>query len=329
LSVLVTAHHADDNIETLLMNFFKGTGISGLHGILPFQNQLLRPLLPFAKEELRQYAMDHALAFVEDSSNASVKYTRNYIRQQVLPVLTTIYPNITENLRNNIERFAEAEQLYRQAVDQHKRKLLEYKGSEVHIPVLKLLHVQPLKTIVHEIIKEYGFTPAQVNEVIQLLKSESGRYVASASHMVLRNRKWLIISPLQTTAAATILIETANAIIAFRDGVLHLQTQPAGGKFELPTAAHQCCIDSGHVQFPLLLRPWKQGDYFYPFGMEKKKKLSRFLIDNKVSKTNKEKIWVVESNKKIIWVVGYRIDNRFKVLPFTENLLCITYSAPA
>lgn len=323
---IVTAHHANDNIETLLMNFFKGTGISGLHGILPLQNQILRPLLPFKKEELLAYAVENNLDFVEDSSNLTDKYTRNYFRQHIIPLLKDIYPQVEDNLMNNIERFGEVEVLYKQAIEQHKKNLLEFKGNEVHIPVLKLQKAEPLRSIIHECIKDYGFTAAQVNEVITLLTSESGKFISSASHRIIKNRKWLIISPQQTAMAANIIIEAEDKLIHFEEGQLQIELKNMDRHFTLPTSPLVCCVDSMEIKFPLLLRLWKQGDYFYPLGMKKKKKLSRFFIDKKLSKTDKEKVWVLEMNKKIVWVVGLRIDERFKVKPSTENVMLITLS---
>ena len=194
-SYLLTAHHANDNIETALMNFFKGTGIKGLHGILPKQKRLLRPLLFAKKEELLSFATENNLSFVEDSSNITDKYTRNYFRNQLIPSIQKVFPEVEDNLLHNIERFKDTEILYQQAVQLHKKKLLEYKGNEIHIPVLKLLKAEPLKTIIYEIIKEYGFTAHQTDEVLHLLKSESGKYVSSSTHKIIKDRKWIIITP--------------------------------------------------------------------------------------------------------------------------------------
>ena len=323
-SLIVTAHHANDSIETLLMNFLKGTGISGLHGILPMQNKVFRPLLVFYKEELLDYATQHNLQYVEDSSNLTDKYSRNYIRQHIMPQLKVLYPRIEHNLLSNIERFKEAEVLFHQSVDQHKKKLLEFKEHEVHIPVLKLSRTIPLRTIVYEIIKDYAFTSSQVDEVIHLLDSDSGKYIASATHRIIKNRKWLIISPVKTEQAANILIEENDTVIHFSGRTLAIQKQVIEGNFKLPASPLIACLDMVEIIYPLLLRKWKQGDYFYPLGMKKKKKLSRFFIDQKLSKTAKENVWVLEMNKKIVWVIGHRIDDRFKVKPATKNILLLS-----
>jgi tRNA(Ile)-lysidine synthase len=320
LRTILTAHHLDDNIETLLMKFFKGTGIAGLRGILPRQGKLLRPLLFAKKEELVQFAGDNKLLWVEDSSNAQDKYARNYLRHQVLPLLQQLYPDVVNNLADNLARFREVEGLYHQAVESHKKKLLEYKGNEIHIPVLKLQRSEPLGSLLYEITKPYGFSAAQIPDIIHLLDSESGRYMVSATHRIIKNRNWLIIAPLEAAAANHIIIEENDTAISFAGGYLQLSTIGVAD-IRLPAVDSIGLADRKHIHFPLLLRPWKAGDYFYPLGMQKKKKISRFLIDQKLSKTAKEKVWVLESNKKIIWVAGMRIDDRFKITGSTQQVL--------
>jgi tRNA(Ile)-lysidine synthase len=319
---LLTAHHLDDNIETMLMNLFKGTGISGLRGMLPKQGKIIRPLLFAKKEELLAFAKEHRLKWVEDSSNESDKYSRNYIRHQLIPLVEKIYPEAESNLANNLLRFREAEELYKQAIELHKQKLVEQKGNEIHIPALKLKKSSPLHTIVYEIVKDFGFHSAQVNEIISLIGSETGRYVSSLSHRVIKNRNWLIIAPIATEEAGTILIEEGIKEIQFAAGSLQFEVLTTHDSL-LTTIA---LLNANEIKFPLLLRQWKQGDYFYPLGMKKKKKLARFFIDQKLSKTEKEKVWVLEMDKKIIWVVGHRIDERFKITDKTDEILKITFN---
>jgi len=322
---LLTAHHANDNIETLLMNFFKGTGIKGLQGIVPKQGKIIRPLLFAKKEEILSFIEENKLEFVEDSSNNSDKYTRNYFRHQLIPAIQKVFPQVEENLLNNIEKFKEIEILYQQSIDLHKEKLIEQKGNEIHIPVLKLLKTRPLKTIVYEVIKAYGFSPHQTEEVVNLLKSESGKYISSATHKIIRNRSWLIIAPINTLEANHILINKNDTEIDFAIGKLKIRRLT-----ERPTTLSASefivTLDAKNISFPLLLRKWKLGDYFYPLGMQKKKKLSRFFIDQKLSLTDKEKIWVIESDKKIIWIIGKRIDDRFKITDKTTDVLSIHFN---
>jgi tRNA(Ile)-lysidine synthase len=269
---------------------------------------------------LQQFAGEQGLTWVEDSSNTSDKYTRNYFRHRLIPLVQSVYPGVTAHLADNIQRFREIEVLYKQAVGQQLKRLLEKKGDEVHIPVEKLRQSRPLHTLVYEIIYPLGFSPQQVSSVMALLDAGSGKYALSASHRILRDRKWLIISPLAQAPADHVLVEAPEGKVLYEGGTLDLQLLTA----QAPTTdASVAWLDATAVQFPLLLRKWRPGDYFYPLGMRKKKKLARFFIDSKLSLAQKEKMWVLEMDKKIIWVVGMRIDDRFRITERTEQVLKI------
>ena len=321
---ILTAHHADDNIETVLMNFFRGTGIMGLRGILPKQAKIVRPLLFARRSQLEIFVQENHLEFVTDHTNLQSDYTRNYFRNNIIPLVSKSFPEAAKNVLNNIQRFKETEMLYQQSVDLHKKNLLEHKGNEIHIPVLKLIKTVPLATVLYEIIKAFGFTAHQTDEVIDLLKSDTGKYVQSATHRIIKNRNWLIIAPRQATEADNILIEENDTEIIFKQGTISLE-KINNETFLIVNDPMAAQLDLTAIKFPLLLRKWKQGDYFYPLGMQKKKKVSRFFIDQKLSLTQKENTWVIEIDKKIIWVVGMRIDDRFKVTPATETILKIGY----
>ena len=324
---LLTAHHADDNIETVVMNFFRGTGIKGLRGILPKQNKIVRPLLFANRKDILEYAAANKIDFVTDSTNAANDYTRNLFRNEILPAIEKAYPQAANNVLRNIDRFIDVDYLYEQSIEVLKKQLIEKRGNEIHIPVLKLAKSKPVNTVIYEIIKEYNFTAAQVGEVEKLLQSESGKYIKSASHRILRNRNWLIISPIIATAeTVNIVIEKNESNILFENGTLKIE------QVELPeilsASAVTIFINSDEIKFPLLLRKWKTGDYFYPFGMKNpssgkvgKKKLSRFFTDLKLSLLQKENCWVLESDKKIVWVVGHRIDERFKITSNSKYIL--------
>ncbi len=316
---ILTAHHADDNIETVLMNFFRGTGITGLRGILPKQGKIIRPLLFARRKELETFVKVIGLEFVTDHTNLQNDYTRNYFRNTIIPLVSESFPEATKNVLKNIRRFRETEILYQQAVALHKKKLLEQKGDEIHIPILKLMKTVPLATVLYEIIKAFGFTARQTEETIALLKSETGKYIQSATHRIIKNRNWLIISPSQTVEADHILIEENDTNIVFRNGSISIAKIPYA-QFSMVNDPLIAQLDLARIKFPLLLRKWKQGDYFYPLGMQKKKKLSRFFIDQKMSLTQKENTWVIEMDKKIIWVVGMRIDDRFKIRDTTRQI---------
>ncbi|MBM3416642.1 MAG: tRNA lysidine(34) synthetase TilS [Bacteroidetes bacterium] len=323
---LLTAHHAGDNNETLLMNFFRGTGLHGLTGIPEKSGYIRRPLLHFSKEELIAFTEENNLEYVEDSSNRSSKYTRNYFRNELIPALQKVFPKVNENLQDNISRFREIESLYKLSVGAIKSKLIRKKGNELHIPVKQLLGYNN-RALMYEIIVDFGFTEKQVDEVIKLGSSESGKYMDSpgADYRIIKHRHWFIISPVQTAVAETIIIEKNDTSIVFEGGKLQIEEtsslQPA-------TSNLTACLDAKEIRYPLILRKWKTGDYFYPLGMmnqpagrQGKKKIARFLMDLKLSKPEKEKVWVIESNKRIVWVVAYRIDERFKVTSKTKKVL--------
>ena len=320
-----TAHHMQDNVETVLMNLAKGTGIAGLHGILPRQTTLIRPLLFTQKNELLAYANAGNISFVEDSSNITVKYTRNFFRHQVIPVMQEAYPTVISNIAAGIERFREAEELYSQSVTRHKKRLLTQKDNTWMIPVLRLQKTIPLHTIAWEIFRDFGCSSAQLPAVLELLNSTSGKYVETSTHRVIRDRNWLLITTLEEQEAPLIVIEKERTQIVTANGHLKIR-EMSRSDVSIPTAANIACLDKQSVQYPLLLRKWKQGDYFYPLGMRKKKKVSRFFIDQKLSLVQKEKVWVLESGKRIVWVIGMRIDDRFKITDATRDMLMLEWS---
>jgi len=319
LQYLLTAHHADDNTETIVMNFFKGTGINGLKGILPKQQQIVRPLLFATKTNILAFAHENSLAFREDASNAEDKYTRNYFRNQLIPDIQKVFPQVIQNLQENAHRFKDIYAIYQEAVALKRKKILHKEGSLYKLPVLRLLNETAPYSILYEIIKDFGFRAAQTGEVEKLLCAPTGRFVESASHRILRNRKWLLITERNSNSAGQYLLEKEVATLSFEEGKLTLSF--ATSPLALESDPNIALLDEGDIQFPLILRKWKTGDYFYPLGMPKKKKISRFLIDQKLSLAEKEHIWVVESNQKIIWVLGRRIDNRFKITSQTQGIV--------
>lgn len=312
---LLTAHHADDNIETVLMHLFRGSGIRGLRGMLPEKGHHIRPLLFTRRTRIEAWAGLEGLDFVEDSSNKELEFTRNYFRKELIPSIQKKFPAAEENILDTIQHLREAEMLYKKALDKQLKRLVHIKGNEVHIPVLLLKKLEPRRLLLWEIVQHYGFHSAQLPDLLHLLDAEPGKYVASSTHRLIQHRQWLVLAPLAGEQAQTILVEGPGSY-DFPLGKLEWQwineencsiiyiTQ-AGDK-------HEIHVQGKELSFPLLLRTWKTGDYFYPEGMQgKRKKLARFLIDLKLSKTEKEKVWVLESDKKIIWVVGFRKDSRF------------------
>lgn len=322
--LIVTAHHMQDAVETMLYNLFSGTGIAGLHGILARQGQVLRPLLPYAKEDIVAYARAHEIPWREDASNAKSDYTRNKIRNELLPRVQEIFPQAIPRLADNIQRFRDVEMLYQQQLAQYRKKLMEYRGDEVYLAVKKVRACRPLSTILWELLRPFGFTHKQMPDILHLLEAESGKHVFSASHLLLRNRNHLILSALAPEKSHMILIAEPSWPASVHTSHFELYGKMIRWEKEsqvpdLPT--DQAMIDSRQLTYPLLLRPWKTGDYFYPLGLNKKKKISRFLIDIKMPLHKKEQVWVLESGGRIVWVLGHRTDHRFRIVSNTTTAL--------
>ncbi len=319
---IATAHHADDNAETLLMNLFKGTGIAGLHGIPPVNGNIIRPLLFAEKEEIRSYVVQNNIPYRDDASNDSDKYTRNNIRLNILPLIKESFPGIINTLSKNIERFAEAELLYNKAVEQERKKLVEKRGKDYYISIKKLLLRSPLQTICFELLAPFGFSSAQVPEVIKLMQSETGQYISSEHYKLINNRGFLIITAINKDETDLILISEIPSVVKTSDKTFHFKFIDNVNK--VPDDNNRAYIDANKIALPLVLRRWKRGDYFYPLGMGmKKKKLSRFFIDQKIPVHEKEQVWVLESNQRIIWIAGYRLDERFKITNHTSKVLTV------
>jgi len=331
---VATAHHANDSVETSMMHFFRGTGIEGLKGIsaLHQSKKILRPLLPFFRSQIELYAEENGISFIVDSSNLTNQYTRNFLRNSIIPELEKVIPSVQENIFQNTQRFSEVTILYKQAVHQQLKKMLEQKGNEWHIPVLKWKKVSPIQTITWEIIEPFGFSAPQISEVIKLLDATNSSFIQSPSHRIIKNRQWMIIAPIAQNESNHIVIEGIGKTL-FIEGKLTISSHEIADVSNELTKSNLDnkqlgieWLDAHAIQFPLLLRQWAVGDYFYPLGMSKKKKVAKFLIDARLSKTDKEKIWVLESNKKIIAIIGLRIDNRFRYTEATKQLLKLQYT---
>ncbi len=319
---LVTAHHRDDNIETLLFHFFRGTGLQGLQGIPAVNRQVIRPLLPYPKSEIMHYAINNKIAYREDSSNAKTDYTRNKLRNLIIPQLEEIFPQFTHNMTANMARFTETHIVYHQQIENYRKKLIESRGKDFYIPTRKLKNVVPLSIILFELLKPFGFGYDQSQQVLHLLHSASGRKLQNERYTVLKDRDFLIITPVDTTQSDCILIEENTHKIdtgEFELRINHLSHD----KTHLQKKSDVLQADATDLRYPMILRRWRTGDYMMPLGMKKKKKIARILIDEKIPLHEKENIWVLESEKRIVWLLGLKTDERFKLTPQTKNILQI------
>jgi tRNA(Ile)-lysidine synthase len=319
---LLTAHHADDQAETIAMNFFRGTGMAGMHGMQMKAGILIRPLLFAKRAEILDFAYSNAIAWVDDSSNVEDNYTRNHFRHHVMPQVEKMYPAVTQNLLDNAKRFSEMEIIYNKQIEMVKSALIEQQGQSLAIPVKKLRSMSPLDTVMFEVFRDFGFSAHQVPEIKKLFDAISGKSVSSATHRVLRNRNWLLIDSIEDKTQEITIIEEGIESVPF-DNTLMQISRHVGYRSPDDNANH-AWIDLEAIRFPLILRPWKPGDYFYPLGMRKKKKVAKLLTDLKLSLAEKENQYVIESDKKIIWVVGRRIDDRVKIKASTNKILSIS-----
>lgn len=259
---------------------------------------------------------------MEDSSNSENKYKRNFLRNELLPLLRQQYPGLDNSLIKTVRRFSKIEEFYEAALEKTKQNLVSRKGDgSVHLPVAKLLAAHS-ELLLFEIIREFGFNESQLDDVMGLLQASSGKFIQNETHQIIRHRRWLIIAP-KTRESSIHFVETTGEATLFGGGTLFIEEMPSI-KEAFSSNRWEAKLDAKEIQFPLILRKWKQGDYFYPLGMPKKKKVARFLIDAKVSKDEKEKTWVLESSGRILWVVGHRIDHRFRIQPSTKKMLSIT-----
>jgi tRNA(Ile)-lysidine synthase len=304
----------------------KGTGINGLQGIHPkdagIGGKITRPLLFARKAELITFAIEHQLKWREDSSNDTSKYTRNFYRNELLPAIRKIHPQVDNNLLHNIDRFKEVKELYDFAINKIISTLIIKVGENIHVPVLKLLKQTAVKSILYELFTPFGFSSNQMDEIEKICHAESGKYILSDSHRILKNRNWLIVTKKNTTKNEWVILNENDTEARFDNVKIILSKSAVLEKLHVNNST--ALINAAEIKYPLLLRKWKQGDYFYPLGMKKKKKLSRFFIDKKLSLQEKEQVLVLESNKKIVWVVGLRIDDRFKITPSTHHVLKLT-----
>jgi tRNA(Ile)-lysidine synthase len=339
--VLLTAHHENDNVETILMQLFRGTGIHGLTGIPARRNDelnLARPLLAFSKAEIIDYANANALSYVQDSSNDKDDYTRNFIRNTLLPQMATIFPKVSENIIATSNRIKEAEQIVINTVDAFWKKGLKIKKGILSIPIAYWIKVIGNDTYTYSFIIQYGFTQNQIEEVYKLLNAKKGAYIASNTHQFIKWDDQILIVKKDNLKEyipihEDILLEKEsttdnvfkNAKIQTLNGHLQFEYILNDHSFNIETNANFAYLDADKIEWPLLFRTWEMTDYFYPLGMRKKKKLNHFLSSLKLNPADKSQISVLYSGDRLIWVVGHRIDDRFKITNSTLKVLKIIW----
>ncbi|MCX6257481.1 MAG: tRNA lysidine(34) synthetase TilS [Bacteroidia bacterium] len=320
---IALAHHKDDIVETFLINISRGTGIRGITGIKPKSGLLVRPLLFATRHQIQEYADEQKLVFREDSSNATTRYARNRIRHHILPVFRQINPNFNETMIENVNRFYEIEMIYRQVVDEVINRLLIHKSDIVlEISVNELLELNPLRSYLFEMLNPYGFNEDETDEIIASLHGESGRQFFSSTHRLVKDRDKLIITAIPSGDDTLVYIEKETVIINIPLKLTFTRVNNSSD-LVIQRESRFAYLDEDLLDFPLVLRKWRQGEYFRPFGMKEFKKLSDFFIDQKMSLVEKEQTWILASGDHIVWIAGHRIDDRYKVTPNSKNVLVI------
>lgn len=322
---IATAHQRDDMIETMLFHFLRGTGVHGLTGIPLKTSSVCRPLHFASAQEVIQYLEQNQLTWVEDSSNASTYYTRNQIRNVLSPVLDEIQPDWRLNIKNSMQRFQDVAEIYKDAFDRFQKKFVEKEGEIVKIPVRGLKQQKGWRSLLWLFIQSYSFTAKQLDDCVHLLDAISGKWVASPTHRILRNRNHLLVVPIADVQADYFIVDEAQLDhVHTKTGKLSFKLHERGGAIQ--AVNDEAWIPYQELAFPLKIRRWKMADYFYPLGLGKKKKLSRFFIDIKLSIPEKEQQWIVEdAQHRIVWIVGKRLDHRFRVKQQDVPLLQIKW----
>ena len=321
LDYIVTAHHADDSIETFFINLLRGTGISGLKGIRPKNDDVIRPMLGFYRTEIEKFARKNKLKWREDSSNISDKYERNRIRHHVVPALEKADENAKRNIRQSMSMLASAEETYREAIWKKTNEFVKRSKDKVVVDLGLFTGNNQAALYLYELVKEFGFGFEQANLIVDCIaKGEhSGKAFYSASHRLMIDRKSLSIIPIKQEEGKSFTVSPGFKMINLGDTYCWFEKLRKTKSFK-PDPSHEiAALDFDKLVFPLQVRKWKQGDRFHPLGMQKPKKISNFLIDNKVSVLDKEQVYVLVSGGKIVWVMGHRIDDRFKVTSATKN----------
>lgn len=324
---VATAHHLDDQVETFFINLIRGTGIAGLQGISTKQGRIIRPLLFATRKQIEQYQTGHKLLYCTDSSNLTEKYLRNKIRHQLVPLLTEMNPDFMNGIIQTMGRLKDGGAVIKGRIDEAARQLVRQEGSTWVIGIPELRKLRPVRLYLMEILTPLGFNYSSVNNIIAALSGPSGKVFLSATHCLLKDRNKLIVQPLKAMQASSdteYLLD--RGVISF-DQPLHLKFEEftRTPDYKPEKDSRIATLDMDKMGFPLVLRKWRRGDRFQPYGMRGQKKLSDFFIDEKLSLFEKENTWLLESDNRIVWIIGHRIDERFRITRYTRQILRIEW----
>ncbi|CAN5466862.1 tRNA lysidine(34) synthetase TilS [soil metagenome] len=321
------AHHQNDAIETILLNLTRGTGIAGMHGILPKNGNLVRPMLFLNRDEIQDTVEAAGLKYMEDSSNASVKYARNKIRHEVIPKLKELNPGLEQTFENNLKRFRELETLLNQRVESLKKELFIFQGDEIHIPLAAIKTLEPKRLLLFNLLQEYGFNETAVDDLISALDKHPGRKFESPGYRLILDRENLILARKTQDGLQEAVININDHEAAYNGARLTLLHDDS--PLVIKGNPMAVSVDAELLLFPLTLRAWRQGDCFYPLGMKGRKKVSDFFIGQKVPLHAKHQVpLLVNGNGDMIWIAGHRLDERYKVTENTKKVIIFELYKP-
>ncbi|HOU99222.1 MAG TPA: tRNA lysidine(34) synthetase TilS [Bacteroidales bacterium] len=323
---ILTAHHLDDNIETLFINLLRGTGIKGLCGIPLKNNLIIRPLLFATREQITQYAISHNLTWREDSSNLSDKYTRNFIRHHIIPLIKAKNKHFYSIFSQNIQRINNSSELLNYLVADKLKPYIKTNKNQIIIELNALQSLPYSTSLLYHFAQNFGFNFDQIQSVTEQ-KHQSGKIYLSATHKAYIDRNKLIIIPLEIKNVEMEHSISSNTKKIDQPITLFFKIHEHQNNDNIPTESNIAYLDASKINFPLTLRKWKAGDRFYPLGMKQSKKVSDFLTDLKMNRYEKENTWVLCSSNQIVWIIGHRIDNRYKITKNTTKVLEIKFKA--
>ena len=313
LHFIVLAHNQDDNVETFFINLIRGSGINGLCGIKAKNNKIVRPLLDVSRVAIESYLYKNNIAFCNDSSNIDVKYGRNKIRHQLIPLLKELNPKIQQTIAEEMFILNGTREIFHNRIDLVKNSLLKYQDGIYKINISDLIQLESMEIFLYEIVKKFGFF--KVDQILKGMCSQSGKQFFSETHQLIVDREEILISLLPTEAQEVDILMKESEIkipIKIKFSVSY--------DFSINKNRNIAQLDFDKLSFPLRLRKWKSGDKFKPLGMSNFKKLSDFFIDNKFSRLQKQNQWLLCSKDSIVWVIGNRIDDRYKVDIHTKKV---------
>ena len=322
---LITGHHLDDNLETFLINFSRGTGLDGLTGIPTVNNNIIRPLLPFNRIEIENYANNNKILWREDLSNTETRYLRNKLRHDIIPLSKELNPNFMDSFTKTVENLKASKQIVSDRITAIKNQIIIEENGILKFNIAKLRSLNNTQSYLFELLKIYGFTAW--NDIMSLLSAQSGKQVYSKTHRIIKDRDFLLLSKISKNELDKEFkinkFDDKLGIHRFEIEIKNISKQYFENKNIVSKNRQIVYIDKSLLKFPLKVRKWQNGDYFYPLGMEGKKKLSKYFKEIKLSLFEKENIWLICSEDKIVWVINYRLDNRFKITDITQNILKI------